>query len=212
MEPIIALDADGVLLDYHKAYRQAWLRAFGVLPALKDPDAYWPIDRWDVELLEGERLAQFRAVFDGEFWSTIPAIDGAIEACHNLNNAGFRLICVTAMDEKFSLARHQNLLNLGFPIDSVIATPHIGNNGFSPKAEVLNQLKPIAFIDDYLPYFNGVDSSIHFALITREVNGSPNVGPELNRIQSMHTDLARFADWWLPAHVRWAHEPALKEK
>lgn len=28
-KPIIALDADGVLLDYHVAYRSAWHKAFG---------------------------------------------------------------------------------------------------------------------------------------------------------------------------------------
>lgn len=41
----IALDADGVLLDNHSAYRNAWQRAFGVLPDVRDPNAYWPIDR-----------------------------------------------------------------------------------------------------------------------------------------------------------------------
>src|SRR5258708_10635187 len=29
MKPIIALDADGVLLDYNRAYAGAWERAFG---------------------------------------------------------------------------------------------------------------------------------------------------------------------------------------
>ena len=27
--PVIALDADGVLLDFHLAYAEAWERAFG---------------------------------------------------------------------------------------------------------------------------------------------------------------------------------------
>ncbi len=49
-KPIIALDADGVLLDYHVAYRSAWHKAFNHLPTLKDPNAYWPIDRWDVRM------------------------------------------------------------------------------------------------------------------------------------------------------------------
>jgi len=37
MKPIIALDADGVLLDYHHAYARAWAEAFGHPPALRDP-------------------------------------------------------------------------------------------------------------------------------------------------------------------------------
>ncbi len=42
---IVALDADGVLLDYSLAYAGAWERAFGVYPVERDPQAYWPIDR-----------------------------------------------------------------------------------------------------------------------------------------------------------------------
>ena len=45
---IIALDADGVLLDYGLAYAGAWQKAFGQIPRERDPLAYWPIDRWDV--------------------------------------------------------------------------------------------------------------------------------------------------------------------
>ena len=42
---LIALDADGVLLDYNLAYASAWECAFGVRPQLRDPQAYWAIDR-----------------------------------------------------------------------------------------------------------------------------------------------------------------------
>ena len=38
--PLIALDADGVLLDFHLGYAGAWARAFGTLPAERDPFAY----------------------------------------------------------------------------------------------------------------------------------------------------------------------------
>ena len=79
--PVIALDADGVLLNYHAAYRQAWERAFGYLPESRDSMAYWPIDRWDVRHLEGVELDQFRASFDQDFWASIPAIPGAVSAC-----------------------------------------------------------------------------------------------------------------------------------
>ncbi len=48
---MIALDADGVLLDYNLAYAGAWERAFGVYPVERDPLAYWAMDRWQVERL-----------------------------------------------------------------------------------------------------------------------------------------------------------------
>jgi beta-phosphoglucomutase-like phosphatase (HAD superfamily) len=37
---VIALDADGVLLNYHVAYAKAWESAFGEKPKMKDPLAY----------------------------------------------------------------------------------------------------------------------------------------------------------------------------
>jgi hypothetical protein len=67
MKPIIALDADGVLLNYHHVYAHAWGKLFGTTPALRDPDAYWLIDRWEVRKLEEEELTQFRTAFDNHY-------------------------------------------------------------------------------------------------------------------------------------------------
>jgi hypothetical protein len=39
MKKIIALDADGVLLDYNFAYAKAWERVFGALPEERNPQA-----------------------------------------------------------------------------------------------------------------------------------------------------------------------------
>lgn len=41
--PLIALDADGVLLDYSLAYAHLWERAFGYFPKELDKNAYWPL-------------------------------------------------------------------------------------------------------------------------------------------------------------------------
>ncbi len=193
---LIALDADGVLLDYSLAYASAWEKAFGVYPKLKNPNAYWPIDRWAVERLSGSQLDIFRSVQDEEFWSTIPAINGAIEACHLLRNAGYELICVTALHERFRASRQKNLLDLGFPIDAVLTVEH--NDGtVSPKATVINGLKPLAFVDDYLPYMAGIDTDVHLALILRDPDNSPNTGVGLDHVHSNHTDLENFAMSWL---------------
>lgn len=193
---LIALDADGVLLDYNRAYATAWARAFGIAPGLKNAQAYWAIDRWDVERLSGERLDRFRASFDESFWSNVPAIDHAVNACHRLRDAGWDLVCVSALKPQFADARLANLRQHGFPIERVIATSNDATSG-SPKARALVELQPVAFVDDYLPYFRGVPQSIHTALILREQGGSPNAGPGLQSIRSTHNNLAAFADWWL---------------
>jgi phosphoglycolate phosphatase-like HAD superfamily hydrolase len=195
--PLIALDADGVLLDFHLGYASAWRRAFGVVPGERDPLAYWPIDRWDVERLEdAERRLRFRAAFDAEFWTTVPAIEGAIEACHRLHDAGHELICVSALDLEFEAARLRNLRDLGFPIERVIATGNAAGHR-SPKADAIESLRPVAFVDDYLPYLRGLPEHVHTALVLRGPNGSPNTGDELALAKSMHDDLAGFASHWL---------------
>lgn len=194
--PIIALDADGVLLDYHLAYAEAWQRAFGAYPAERDPRAYWPMDRWQVERLGLFKRARFRAEFGEEFWATVPAITGAIDACHRLHDAGHELVCVSALEPRFEAARLRNLRALDFPIERVIAT---GNEGSarSPKADAVTDLGAVAFVDDYLPYLRGVPGHVHAALVLRAPNGSPNVGPELALAHSTHDDLADFTRHWL---------------
>lgn len=198
MKKLIALDADGVLLDYNQAYANAWYRAFGVRPTLVNPQAYWAKDRWGVPLLEGEALEHFRAQFDSEFWSSIPALDGAVDACMSLHAAGFTLVVVSALPQEHEQDRWSNLLGHGFPIEQVYATPDSGGQGVSPKASTIGRLRPVAFVDDFLPYLRGVPrSSTHMALVTREVEGTPNQGAELVLADSLHTDLRDFAQWWL---------------
>ena len=126
----------------------------------------------------------------------VPAIDGAVDACTRLHDAGFDLVCVSALDAPWQAARLRNLRDHGFPIERVIAT---GNHGtdVSPKAEAIAELAPEAFVDDYLPYFRGLPEHVHTALILRGPNGSPNVGDELRLARSSHSDLAAFATHWL---------------
>lgn len=194
--PLIALDCDGVLLDFNLGYAAAWARAFGAAPAERDPLAYWPMDRWAVERLPPERRPLLRAAFDTHFWTTMPPIEGALEACHRLHDAGNELVCVTALDSEFEAARLANLRQLGFPIDRVIATGH-SEGERSPKADAIEALAPVAFVDDYIVYMRGLPAHVHTALVLRAPNGSPNVGPELALARSVHDDLAGFADHWL---------------
>ena len=194
--PLIALDADGVLLDFHLGYAGAWRRAFGAAPAERDPLAYWPIDRWEVDRLDDERRAHFRRHFDADFWASVPAIEGAVAACQRLHDAGFDLVCVSALDAEHEAARLRNLRDHGFPIERVFATGNAAGER-SPKADAIAALAPEAFVDDYLPYFRGVPERVHTALVLRAPNGSPNAGPELALARSIHQDLPDFADYWL---------------
>lgn len=194
--PVIALDADGVLLDFHLAYAGAWQCTFGDYPAERDAQAYWPMDRWDVPRLGFLRKRRFKAAFDEQFWSSVPPIDGALEACQRLHDAGFALVCVSALEERFEAARRHNLRELGFPIERVIATGHRETRR-SPKADAIEAVGAKVFVDDYLPYFRGIPDGVHAALILRAPNGTPNVGIDLAWVHSQHQDLPAFVDHWL---------------
>ncbi|MEO8080309.1 MAG: HAD family hydrolase [Caldimonas sp.] len=194
--PLLALDADGVLLDFHLGYAGAWRRAFGATPRERDRLAYWPIDRWEVDRLDEEKRAHFRRHFDDLFWSTVPALEGAVEACQRLHDGGFQLVCVSALDSAFESARLRNLRDHGFPIERVIATGNAAGER-SPKADAIAELNPLAFVDDYLPYFRGVPDHVHRALILRALTQSPNTGVELALTHSQHADLGAFATAWL---------------
>ena len=138
------------------------------------------MDRWQVERLDDARRAHFRKHFDEPSGSSVPAIEGAIEACHRLHDAGFDLVCVSALEAEYESARLRNLRDHGFPIERVIATGNAEGER-SPKADAIAELKPEAFVDDYLPYLRGVPAHVHTALVLRAPNGSPNVGAEIAR-------------------------------
>lgn len=196
MGGIIALDADGVLLDYGTAYGRAWARHCGREPVERDPHAYWPMERWGVPRLSGPELQGLRKQFGEEFWSSMPAMPGALQACELLVRHGYELVCVTALEHEFGAARRHNLEVLGFPIERVITTGNGAPQG-SPKAAALRSLQPVAFVDDFGPYFAGVDAGIHKALVMRGPNGSPNTGEVMHLVDSDHPDLLGFAQWWV---------------
>lgn len=197
--PVLAIDADGVLVDLHVGYARAWQAAFGVYPDERDPLAYWPMDRWAVEQVDAEQRLLLRAQFQNpELWATLPAMPGAVQACCRLHDAGYELVCVTALDKPFQRARQANLKALGFPIRKVMATGHAEGDR-SPKADAIEALRPVAFVDDYIPYLRGLPAWVHTALVLRAPHGSPNVGDELRHARSVHQDLAAFAEHWLGA-------------
>lgn len=199
MKPIMALDADGVMLDYNLAYARAWERHFGETLIELDPHAYWAIDRFNARHLEGDELKGFETAFDEEFWTTVPMLTGVFEACDILHRDGYEIVCVSAISDVHRVFREQNLKSHGLPIDRVIAAGvgHGSRHRINQKAPFLAELKPVAFVDDYLPYFKGVPTGIHKALIMRANDKNhPNKGEDMSEVDSQHSTLLDFANWW----------------
>ena len=191
----IALDADGVLVDYNRGYARVWERAFGQVPRELNPRAYWATKRFDVRWLEGEERTHFNTFFDDGFWRSLPAMPGAVEATQLLHAHGFELVCVSALPTIHGNARLANLRALGMPIDRVYACPRESDK--NPKIQTLVDLAPVAFVDDYYPYLRGVPDTMHRALLLRDPEGSPNVDLDPAHVCSTHNDLLEFARWWV---------------
>lgn len=193
---LIALDADGVLIDYHEGYAMAWERAFGERPRVKDPGGYHPKDYWDVpELDQAGRIHLNERGFTREVWESMPAIAGAREACELLVNAGFELVCITALSERYRKERRQNLKNERIPVRAVHTVGHAGLG--NPKAAIIKKLSPAAFVDDYLPYLQGITGPTWKALIKGRPNNSPNTPFGFKPADSTHSSLFQFATFWL---------------
>lgn len=188
---VVVLDCDGVLLNYNAAYPGVWKKAFNEpLPQI-NPHAYHAAAEYGAVFASQSHKERFYAAFDAEAWSTMPALPGALEACKILVEKGLHLVCVSSMPPEFANARQKNLYDLGFPIDTVIATGRV--EGRNPKLEVLREIAPVAFADDLADNFYGIDWPMHKALIDYGQDDSPNRNLDLAIADTHHASLLDFA-------------------
>jgi hypothetical protein len=95
-----------------------------------------------------EEETQFEEVWSEHGWRTMPIQDGALQACILLHQAGYELVCVTAMPAKFIEHRLENFRLHGFPIDKIISSGYDkANYNTNPKRKIIEDLHPVAFID-----------------------------------------------------------------
>lgn len=177
----IVLDADGVLLNYNQRMAQVYEMALGKsLSIVKESHHF--TNMYGVNMTKEERSAVF-ALFDTHGWSSMPAIEGAIEATQALHNAGCELLCLSSMPPKFVQARAQNLKNLGIPVKEVIGSGR-DDRDVNPKAAHLITIQPDIFVDDQLRNFKNVPDTICKIWIDNQYHDSPDIG--------LNEDLAHF--------------------
>jgi phosphoglycolate phosphatase-like HAD superfamily hydrolase len=192
---VIAIDADGVLVNYNASYPPVWQRAFGQILTLQRK-AYHAANAYGVQLVKGTpEYERFLATFGDEDWRAMPALDGVWEACHLLHDAGYSLVCVTSIPSRFTGPREDNLRRLDLPFDRVIAVGH--SDTHNPKLSVIQELQPEAFVDDLASNFYGVGPDVHKSLIDYGHFDSPNLELDLGAVDSQHGSLREFTDWWL---------------
>jgi phosphoglycolate phosphatase-like HAD superfamily hydrolase len=170
---LVALDGDGVLLDYRRAFPGVWKAAFGSEIQMIQPNAYHAHTAHGIQWESAEQEQHFLSHFGEEAWSTMPLLEGVAEGCQLMVDAGFELVCVTSMNAKFGAARKRNFELHNLPISEVYPVKRVGSE--NPKLEVLHRLMPIALADDLMDNFDGLSPDIHSAFIDYRRFDSPSL-------------------------------------
>ncbi len=143
--PVVAFDADGVLLDLKTGYRAL---ASGVLgrPLAERTKSYCFQERFG---LTKEEAAQVRAqLYTAEGMSRFSALPGAVETVAALRCAGVQVAIVTGIPPFLEEARHRNFAALGIEVDAIFCT----GGAFDSKRHVLEAVNALSYVDDHLDH------------------------------------------------------------
>ena len=195
VEKIIAVDGDGVMFDYRKAFPLVWRAAFGTDIQMVRPDAYHAHTAYGITWESVEQEAHFFKHFGEEAWSTMPLMDAGVkEGSELLVDAGFTLVCVSSMNPQFEAARKRNCELHALPFSEVHAVKRSGAG--NPKKAVLERLRPVALADDLMDNFEDLSHEIHTAFIDYGRFDSPSLTSPLVPM-STHGSFLEFARYWV---------------
>ena len=176
-KPIFLIDCDGVMLDYNEAFKIFYEKIYGVKLTLVNPKAYHATEMWGVGEMKKEEYSYFKTESNKlGMWENMPALPGALEFVQKLSK-DFRVWCLTSMPTEFEKQRHNNLKNLGFPIERVIATSRVGRE--NPKKKYIEEIKAKYFMDDLLQNFEEVNAKeTELIFLNWKSDNSPNLNYE----------------------------------
>lgn len=163
---VIALDVDGVLLNFTPAFDIAAEIVLGrKLPINKDEyqmDHYHLAKRIGATNEDVEKI--FTYMIETRMYSNLEPLEGVKEALQAIREAGFKICLVTALAEE---AKEQRLENLKNKLDFVPDEIHCVGMGLS-KADKLRQVKPDVFADDRLQYLECAPEIYHLVWVDQK--------------------------------------------
>lgn len=162
----IALDVDGVLLDFMPAFDKAAEIVLGRKISVQQDE-----DKMDHYYLKNriqepqERIDEILEYMQtSRMYAQLEAFKGVKEAIDKIKSANFEIYIVTALPEKAKEMRLENLKNVLNLVPKEIFCVGMGLS----KAEVLEQLRPDVFIDDRVDYLVSAPFIYHLALIDQK--------------------------------------------
>lgn len=141
MKKTIALDADGVILNFLHQWEISCLEKLGRKVSRVSPD-YVLCERYDIS--RNEMLMVWEHFNAAGHWKKIPGIKGSAQAVHDLLYLGFDVQVITAINPIILPDRQSNFMSIGLPSNLPI---HCVGNG--KKLETLTDLNAICFVDDH---------------------------------------------------------------
>lgn len=140
-QPTVALDVDGVLLDFVPAWAAYAERLLNRKITTQNPAAFSLHQKLNVSLIEADAVWDLFHKEGG--WLTLPPISGAVEVVNELKRY-CNVVAVTAIDLKNVAEREHNLQEHG------MAMPVIAVGRLACKREALHRIKPCLFVDDMI--------------------------------------------------------------
>ena len=151
---VVALDCDGVLLDFLAHFKNMSEKALD-RPLQYQKNVYNLQERFG---LSEKELKHAMGHFYKTGWDSLPAIQDAVTSAIRLQESGFRVVVVTALPEEFKTERLKNLKDHGFTPNEIYC---VGVHNGHTKAEAFHVEQPIAVADDRLIYLKEAKSVIN---------------------------------------------------
>lgn len=189
---LVALDADGVILDYNQTYAQMFKKAYGIELKVVNPLSYAAFECFAMKKQDPEMVKDFhQRLHHLGMWREMSAFPGALDAVKMMTTKGYRCICVTSMPKQFAHHRLENLQTLGFPINEVIATNH--SNRINPKKSYIEALHPAYFVDDILKNFEDLNVQTELVFLDNGFEDTPNKSQQHQYAHRTVKSLKEFA-------------------
>lgn len=195
-ENAAAVDVDGVLLDFDRAFATVGSSALG-RPLIKRNTSYYLAERYGLGPAEVSRV--WAAMDDHPMgWQGMPLLPGAANAMSRLKRLGLNLHIVTGINERLVQTRLANLLAHSIEVDSIDCV----GEGHQSKVASLLKYRPIMFVDDrlrlleeadFVPYRVWVDhgDTQDGHVVHEDIIHVRNLETWVNQFESIHSSLSR---------------------
>lgn len=162
----IALDVDGVLLDFMPAFDEAARIILGrdiVVNKDEDQNDHYHLGL-RVETTQDKVDEILEYMQTSRMYANLKALEGAREAVKAIEEDGYEIYIVTALPEK---AKEMRLENLAKEIGLIPKEIYCVGMGMS-KEEAIKKVNPDVFIDDRVKYLSSVPFVYHLALLDQK--------------------------------------------